>query len=68
MKGCPAQIPADNGRWYWQIWGKGRMKPLNADWAFSGAGSWLDEEIHVRKLNTGFNGIRYGMMSMDARR
>ncbi|VDY34431.1 Uncharacterised protein [Morganella morganii] len=42
------------------------MKPLNADWTFSGAGSWLDEEIRIRKLNTGFNGIRYGMMSMDA--
>lgn len=60
-----AELP-DNGRWYWQIWGKGRMKPLNADWTFSGAGSWLDEEIRIRKLNTGFNGIRYGMMSMDA--
>lgn len=66
MKGQAREFLPDNGRWYWQIWGKGRMKPLNADWTFSGAGSWLDEEIRIRKLNTGFNGIRYGMMSMDA--
>ena len=66
MKGLAREFLPDNGRWYWQIWGKGRMKPLNADWTFSGAGSWLDEEIRIRKLNTGFNGIRYGMMSMDA--
>lgn len=66
MKGQAREFLPDNGRWYWQIWGKGRMKPLNADWTFSGAGSWLDEEIRIRKLNTGFNGIRYGVMSMDA--
>ena len=66
MKGQAREFLPDNGRWYWQIWGNGRMKPLNADWTFSGAGSWLDEEIRIRKLNTGFNGIRYGMMSMDA--
>ena len=65
MKGQAREFLPDNGRWYWQIWGKGRMKPLNADWTFSGAGSWLDEEIRIRKLNTGFSGIRYGMMSMD---
>ena len=66
MKGQAREFLPDSGHWYWQIWGKGNVKPLNADWTFSGAGSWIENEIRIRRLDTGFKGVRYGMMSMES--
>ncbi len=50
----------DRGRWNWRYWGKGEMVPLQAHWDVKGTGSWQGTLIALDTLDTGFDQLAYG--------
>lgn len=58
----------DNGRWQWRYWGNGKLPPLQAVWDVTGSGNWQDSAITLNQLSTGFNQLKYGMVTVMAPR
>ncbi|WP_156292326.1 YdbH family protein [Serratia oryzae] len=58
----------DNGRWQWRYWGNGKLPPLQALWDVAGSGNWQDSAITLNQLSTGFNQLKYGMVTVMAPR
>ncbi|OJT41982.1 YdbH family protein [Serratia plymuthica] len=58
----------DHGNWQWRYWGKGQLPPLQAAWDVAGSGSWQDSTIVLDRLSTGFDKLKYGLVTVDAPR
>ncbi|QPS88266.1 YdbH family protein [Serratia plymuthica] len=58
----------DHGNWQWRYWGKGQLPPLQAAWDVAGSGSWQDTTIVLDRLSTGFDKLKYGLVTVDAPR
>ncbi|EOE0521850.1 YdbH family protein [Providencia stuartii] len=58
----------DKGKWFWNYWGNAQLPALAAHWDIKGQGSWQDSLITLNTLNTGFDQIKYGLLSMTATR
>lgn len=54
----------DRGIWRWRYWGTGYLPPLNANWDIAGKGSWHDTLISFDSQSTGFDQIKYGIVTM----
>lgn len=58
----------DSGNWRWQYWGGGELPPLQARWDVTGKGYWQDNVIAVEQLSTGFDRLRYGLVTVESPR
>ncbi|MFN2992541.1 YdbH family protein [Serratia plymuthica] len=58
----------DHGNWQWRYWGKGQLPPLQAAWDVAGSGSWQDTTIVLDRLSTGFDKLKYGLVTVDGPR
>ncbi|HEJ9093774.1 YdbH family protein [Serratia odorifera] len=58
----------DHGHWQWRYWGRGDMPPLLAAWDVAGNGSWHDSTLTLERLSTGFDKLKYGMVTVNAPR
>ncbi|MGB8663518.1 MAG: YdbH family protein [Serratia inhibens] len=58
----------DHGNWQWRYWGKGQLPPLQAAWDVAGSGSWQDTTIVLDRLSTGFDKLKYGLVTVDTPR
>jgi hypothetical protein len=58
----------DKGDWQWRYWGNGRLPPLQAAWDVAGSGRWQDSELVLDKLSTGFDKLKYGLVTVAAPR
>ncbi|CAI1625135.1 YdbH family protein [Serratia entomophila] len=58
----------DHGDWQWRYWGNGRLPPLQAAWDVAGSGRWQDSTLVLDRLSTGFDKLKYGMVTVDAPR
>lgn len=58
----------DNGHWQWRYWGRGKLPLLQAVWDAAGSGVWQDTTITLDRLATGFNQLKYGMVTVAAPR
>lgn len=56
----------DKGDWQWRYWGNGRLPPLQAAWDVAGSGRWQDSELVLDKLSTGFDKLKYGLVTVAA--
>lgn len=55
----------DKGRWQWKYWGKGQLRPLQANWTITGHGFWHDKLITLASMQTGFDKIRYNGLRIN---
>ncbi len=58
----------DSGNWQWRYWGNGKLPPLQAVWDVAGSGRWQDTRITLDRLSTGFDQLKYGMVTVAAPR
>ena len=58
----------DHGNWQWRYWGNGQLPPLQAAWDVAGSGSWQDSTLILDRLSTGFDRLKYSMVTVDAPR
>ncbi|MEI9532527.1 YdbH family protein [Moellerella wisconsensis] len=65
LDGRAENFSLDQGLWQWRYWGDAKLPALNADWDLQGRGAWHDSLLSVNSLNTGFNRIEYGLVSMS---
>ncbi|MEX6377912.1 YdbH family protein [Providencia vermicola] len=68
LDGQANKFTVDKGKWFWNYWGNAQLPALAARWDIKGQGSWQDTLITLNTLNTGFDQIRYGLLSMTATR
>lgn len=68
LDGQSDKFTIDRGNWYWKYWGNAQLPALAARWDIQGRGSWQDTLITLTSLNTGFDQIKYGLLSMTATR
>ncbi|MEX5792213.1 hypothetical protein AB6H32_13335 [Providencia hangzhouensis] len=68
MDGKANKFTLDKGKWFWNYWGNANLPSLSANWDIKGNGSWQDTLITLNSLNTGFDQIQYGLLSMRAPR
>ncbi|TQI80636.1 dicarboxylate transport [Serratia fonticola] len=54
----------DSGNWQWRYWGNGQLPPLQAIWDVAGSGRWQDSSITLERLSTGFDQLKYGMVTV----
>jgi hypothetical protein len=54
----------DHGQWQWRYWGNGKLPPLQAAWDVAGSGRWQDTSITLDRLSTGFDRLKYGMVTV----
>lgn len=54
----------DHGQWQWRSWGNGKLPPLQAAWDVAGSGRWQDTSITLDSLSTGFDRLKYGMVTV----
>jgi hypothetical protein len=55
----------DSGRWAWRYWGNGYLASLAAKWDVRGTGNWQESAITLDTLSTGFDRLRYGMITVN---
>ncbi|WP_154898704.1 YdbH family protein [Serratia ficaria] len=58
----------DHGDWQWRYWGNGQLPPLQAAWDVAGSGRWQDSALELDRLSTGFDKLKYGLVTVDAPR
>ncbi|WP_199635998.1 YdbH family protein [Serratia sp. PAMC26656] len=68
LDGKAQEFWPDHGNWQWRYWGKGQLPPLLAAWDVAGSGSWQDTTIVLDRLSTGFDKLKYGLVTVDAPR
>ncbi|AEF45717.1 hypothetical protein SerAS12_2595 [Serratia sp. AS12] len=68
LDGKAQEFWPDHGNWQWRYWGKGQLPPLQAAWDVAGSGSWQDTTIVLDRLSTGFDKLKYGLVTVDAPR
>ncbi|EPB4219980.1 YdbH family protein [Yersinia enterocolitica] len=68
LDGQAQEFWPDKGNWQWRYWGNGQLPPLAARWDMGGRGSWQGTLITVDKLSTGFDRLKYGVVSVEAPR
>lgn len=68
MDGQAQNFWPDNGHWQWRYWGSGKLPPLQAAWDVAGSGHWQDSTITLDRLSTGFDQLKYGMVTVAAPR
>jgi hypothetical protein len=68
LDGKAQEFWPDHGNWQWRYWGKGELPPLQAAWDVAGSGSWQDTTIVLDRLSTGFDKLKYGLVTVDAPR
>ncbi|WP_369311227.1 YdbH family protein [Providencia rettgeri] len=68
LDGKANKFTFDNGKWFWNYWGSAKLPSLAARWDIKGNGSWQDTLITLNNLTTGFDQIKYGLLSMSAPR
>ncbi|MBD2810559.1 YdbH family protein [Xenorhabdus sp. Vera] len=68
LDGYAADFIPDQGNWKWRYWGNGNLPPLHAKWDIAGKGNWLQSQVTVETLNTGFDRIQHGSVQMKAPR
>lgn len=68
LDGKANKFALDKGKWIWNYWGNANLPSLSANWDIKGNGSWQDTLITLNSLNTGFDQIQYGLLSMRAPR
>ncbi|WP_140180171.1 YdbH family protein [Providencia stuartii] len=68
LDGKASKFTPDQGKWFWNYWGNAHLPSLAANWDIKGQGSWQDTLITLNTLNTGFDQIKYGLLSMKATR
>ncbi|MGG4662516.1 YdbH family protein [Providencia vermicola] len=68
LDGKANKFTFDNGKWFWNYWGNAKLPSLAARWDIKGNGSWQDSLITLNNLTTGFDQIKYGLLSMSAPR
>lgn len=54
----------DHGQWQWRSWGNGKLPPLQAAWDVAGSGRWQDTTITLDRLSTGFDRMKYGLVTV----
>ncbi|WP_025119151.1 MULTISPECIES: YdbH family protein [unclassified Serratia (in: enterobacteria)] len=54
----------DHGQWQWRSWGNGKLPPLQAAWDVAGSGRWQDTIITLDRLSTGFDRMKYGLVTV----
>ncbi|CEE93272.1 conserved hypothetical protein [Xenorhabdus nematophila str. Anatoliense] len=64
LDGHAADFMPDRGNWAWRYWGNGGLPPLQAKWDIVGKGNWLQSQITVDELNTGFDRIQSGSVQI----
>ncbi len=64
LDGQAKKFGFDHGDWQWRYWGNAKLPALKADWDLNGKGYWQDTLLVLTSLNTGFNQIEYGLLSM----
>lgn len=68
LDGLAQDFWPDKGRWQWRYWGNGQLPPLQAKWDVAGSGDWRDSRLTLDRLSTGFDRLKYGMVTVDAPR
>ncbi|MTC38322.1 YdbH family protein [Providencia alcalifaciens] len=68
LDGSANKFNIDQGKWFWNYWGNAQLPALSAHWDVKGNGSWQDTQLTLNSLNTGFDQIKYGLLSMSAPR
>lgn len=68
LDGKANKFTFDNGKWFWNYWGNAKLPSLAAHWDIKGNGSWQDSLITLNNLTTGFDQIKYGLLSMSSPR
>ncbi|MEQ5183700.1 YdbH family protein [Providencia rettgeri] len=68
LDGSANKFNIDKGKWFWNYWGNAQLPALAARWDVKGNGSWQDTQLTLNSLNTGFDQIKYGLLSMSAPR
>ena len=68
LDGQANEFTIDKGKWFWNYWGNAKLPVLNAKWDIKGRGSWQDTLITLNSLTTGFDQIKYGLLSMQSPR
>jgi Dicarboxylate transport len=68
LDGQAQEFWPDRGNWQWRYWGNGNLSPLAARWDMAGKGSWQDTLITVDQLSTGFDHLKYGVVTVEAPR
>ncbi|HEQ1856895.1 TPA: YdbH family protein [Providencia alcalifaciens] len=68
LDGNANKFNIDQGKWFWNYWGNAQLPALAARWDVKGNGSWHDTQLTLNSLNTGFDQIKYGLLSMSAPR
>lgn len=68
LDGQANKFSKDKGKWFWNYWGNARLPSLSARWDIQGRGSWQGTQITLNTLNTGFDQIKYGLLSMTTTR
>ncbi|WP_175403112.1 YdbH family protein [Providencia heimbachae] len=68
LDGSANKFTIDNGKWFWNYWGNARLPALSARWDIKGQGNWQDTLITLNSLTTGFDQIKYGLLSMSSPR
>ncbi|EKT62712.1 YdbH family protein [Providencia burhodogranariea] len=68
LDGQANKFSKDKGKWFWNYWGNAQLPSLAARWDIQGRGSWQDTLITLNTLNTGFDQIKYGLLSMTTTR
>lgn len=68
LDGSANKFNIDKGKWFWNYWGNAQLPALAARWDVKGNGNWQDTQLTLNSLNTGFDQIKYGLLSMSAPR
>ena len=68
LDGQATKFSIDNGKWFWNYWGNAKLPSLKAQWDIKGRGSWQDTLLTLSSLTTGFDQIKYGLLSMNSPR
>ncbi|HGN0867996.1 dicarboxylate transport [Providencia alcalifaciens] len=68
LDGSANKFNIDKGKWFWNYWGNAKLPALAARWDVKGNGNWQDTQLTLNSLNTGFDQIKYGLLSMSAPR
>ncbi|WP_213992366.1 YdbH family protein [Sodalis sp. dw_96] len=68
LDGRATDFLPDQGQWRWRYWGDGYLSPFRARWDINGRGSWLGDMIELSEMNSGFDGLEYGLVHADVPR
>ncbi|EKT57534.1 YdbH family protein [Providencia sneebia] len=68
LDGQADQFKFDKGSWDWKYWGEAYLPSLAANWDIQGKGRWQETLITLDSLDTGFDQIKYGLLSMNTTR